>query len=878
MNTIAQSKLTRRPRLCGCFVASIATALFSSMFDLRAATPLQVAQEAYLKASNTRVNDQFGWSVAVSGDTVVVGALNESSRATGVNGNQSDNSVQGAGAAYVFVRRNGTWTQQAYLKASNTGANDMFGRAVAISGDTIVVGAFAESSSATGVNGNQSDNSASASGAAYVFVRQGTNWTQQAYLKASNAGAGDWFGMRVAVSGDTAIVGALGEDSSSTGVNGNQSDNSATNAGAAYVFVRSGTNWTQQAYLKASNTGMGDNFGTVAVAGDTVVVGAWRESSSTTRVNGDQGDNRAGFSGAAYVFTRSGTNWSQQAYLKASNSDGGDLFGDTVSVSGNTVVVGARGEDSSAAAVNGNQRDNSATNSGAAYVFTRNGTNWSQQAYLKASNTEAGDGFGIRVAVSGDTVVVGAFGESSSATGVNGNQSENTATNSGAAYVFVRNGTTWSQQAYLKASNTEAWDKFGYSVAVSGATAVVGAILEDSSATGVNGDQCDNSASGSSAAYVFDLNAGPKTVITGPPEIAVEQPPGTDLRAGAATVDFGSAPVGGVPGMPGRPGVVPALQRRTFSIKNTGLGALTNVTVAITGANSNDFRVTAQPPATVSGPCGGTFSVDFFSGGIGRRLATLHIISSDPDESPFDIALTGTGTPRSRPIRTVSTRAEPGAMPLQVAQVAYLKASNTGANDSFGQSVAVSGDTVAVGAASESSNATGVNGNQADNSATDSGAVYVFVRRNGTWVQEAYLKASNAEAGDLFGCSVAMASDTVVVGAERESSSATGVNGNQGDNSARHAGAAYVFVRNGTTWIQQAYLKASNAEGGESRFGDGFGHSVAVSGRHCGSRGVPGVEQGDRRERQPGRQQHHELRRRVCLRPPRDQLVPAGLS
>jgi hypothetical protein len=434
--------------------------------------------------------------VAVSGNTVVVGAPYEASSARGVNGNQSDNSAYGAGAAYVFVRNGTTWTQQAYLKASNTGADDYFGSSVAVSGDTVVVGAYGESSSATGVNGNQSNNSAQYAGAAYVFVRNGTTWTQQAYLKASNTDANDDFGSSVAVSGDTVVVGALFE-------------NSALSSGAAYVFVRNGTTWTQQAYLKASNTG-GWFGGSVAISGDTVVVGACGESSSATGVNGNQSDNSAGGSGAAYVFVRTGTTWTQQAYLKASNTEALDAFGISVAVSGDTVVVGADEESSNAPGVNGNQSDNSATNSGAAYVFVRNGTTWTQQAYLKASNTSGarspwwfGDVFGYSVAVSGDTVVVGAYGESSSATGVNGNQSDTNAPGSGAAYVFVRNGTTWTQQAYLKASNTGADDHFGYSVAVSGNTVVVGAYWESSNARGVNGNQSDNSAWATGAAYIF---------------------------------------------------------------------------------------------------------------------------------------------------------------------------------------------------------------------------------------------------------------------------------------------------------------------------------------------------------------------------------------
>jgi hypothetical protein len=420
--------------------------------------------------------------------------------------------------------------QQAYLKASNTEAGDQFGWSVAVSGDTVVVGAVFEDSSATGVDGDQYDNSAEYSGAAYVFVRNGTNWSQQAYLKASNTDPFDCFGWSVAVSGDTVVVGG-GDSSSATGVNGNQSDTNAPNSGAAYVFVRNGTTWTQQAYLKASNTDGGDEFGrSVAMSGDTVVVGSAREASSATGVNGDQSDNSAPESGAAYVFVRSGTTWTQQAYLKASNTEAGDVFGWSVSVSGNTVVVGAIYEDSSATGVNGNQSDNSATNSGAAYVFVRSGGNWSQQAYLKASNTggaspgywSPGDSFGSSVAVSGDTVVVGALSEGSSARGVNGNQSNNNALESGAAYVFVRTETNWSQQAYLKASNTggvnlitsDSGDTFGGSVAVSGDTVVVGAPLEGSNATGVNGNQSNNNALISGAAYIFTgVGLGPTLAL-----------------------------------------------------------------------------------------------------------------------------------------------------------------------------------------------------------------------------------------------------------------------------------------------------------------------------------------------------------------------------
>jgi hypothetical protein len=503
--------------------------------NLPAQTPLQIAQQAYLKASNTGAGDEFSAAVAVSGDTVVVGATGEASNASGVNGNQANNSLPYAGAAYVFVRDGTNWLQQAYLKASNPDSEDLFGAAVAIHGDTIVVGAWGEDSSATGVNGDQNNNGALDSGAAYVFVRDGTNWTQQAYLKASNTGQpdpnfgnNDDFGMAVAISGDTIIVGAFGEASNATGINGDQANNSARLAGAAYVFVRNGTNWSQQAYLKASNTEAGDEFGfSVAVSGDTAVVGAVFERSNAVGVDGDQFNNFAPDSGAAYVFLREGTNWSQQAYLKASNTDAGDGFGQTMSISDDTIIAGALGESSGSDGVNGDQSDNSVPNSGAVYVFAREGEAWTQQAYLKASNPDEYDNFGWSLGVSGHTIVVGSPWENSSATGVNGNQTNSSAPESGAAYVFARNGTNWTQQGYLKASNAQASDQFGWSVAVSGNSVVASAPVEASSATGVNGDQSNNAAAAAGAAYVFTIaEARPQLSIarTAPDTLTISWP------------------------------------------------------------------------------------------------------------------------------------------------------------------------------------------------------------------------------------------------------------------------------------------------------------------------------------------------------------------
>lgn len=480
--------------------------------DASALYPLTIdpiAQQAYLKSSNTEAGDRFGQSVAISWDTIVVGAPNEDSGATGVNGDQSDNSAVESGAAYVFIRSSGGWSQQAYLKASNTDAGDRFGYWVAISDETLVVSAIGESSNATGVNGNQSDNSAMSSGAAYVFIRNGATWTQQAYIKASNTNTNDEFGVSVAIDHDTIIVGAQGEGSGSTGVNGNQMDNSAPGSGAAYVLTRIGTVWAQQAYLKASNAGAFDGFGwSVAISGETIIVSAPREDSNATGVNSNQSSNSAGDSGATYVFARFASTWSQQAYLKASNTGSSDRFGVSVGISGDTVVVGAHCEQSNATGVNGSQFDNSANESGAAYVFVRSGLTWSQQAYLKASNTDAGDLFGWSVAIADETIVIGARYECSNAVGVDGIQLNNSNQNSGAVYVFARSGTSWTQQAYIKASNSGVHDAFGQCVAISEDTFVVGAWEEDSNANIINGNEADNSAPNSGATYVYNIGPG----------------------------------------------------------------------------------------------------------------------------------------------------------------------------------------------------------------------------------------------------------------------------------------------------------------------------------------------------------------------------------
>jgi len=351
-------------------------------------------------------------------------------------------------------------------------------------------------------------------------------WKQTAYVKASNPRAGAQFGFAVALSADgsTLAVGSQMEESSATGINGNQDDHSKFGAGAVYVYARGAGGWSQQAYIKASNTDQDDQFGfnvALSADGNTLAVSAPYEDSAATGINGNQADNSMPNSGAVYVFTRSGTTWSQQAYIKASNTgdaEEGDQFGYSIGLGadGNLLVAGAIGEDSGATTVNGDEKDNSAPNAGAAYVFVRNGGTWSQQAYLKAANAGRNFLFGYSVAVSGDgtTIAVGSFDEAGSTRQINGPY-DRRAAGTGAAYVFVRSGASWAQQAYLKAKEGDPQDSMGCSIAISddGNTVATGALDEDTMVGGINVVQSGHSGkvdapddNSSGAAYVFVRN------------------------------------------------------------------------------------------------------------------------------------------------------------------------------------------------------------------------------------------------------------------------------------------------------------------------------------------------------------------------------------
>jgi hypothetical protein len=291
--------------------------------------------------------------------------------------------------------------QLAELKGSDTLTGDAVGVSVAISGPTAIVGA---------------PGSAKDAGRAYVFAETAAHWNEVAELKGADTVASNFFGYSVAVSGTTAVVGAPGF---------------AKNAGRAYIFARTPTGWKQAAELKGSDTVAGDYFGdSVATSGTDVIVGA---------------DDHSKSAGRAYVFTDAATGWKQVAELKGSDTVANDGFGYAVAISGTTAIVGA---------------PDHATDAGRVYMFTNTAAGWKQAAELKGSDTVADNGFGVSVAISGKTAIAGAPGFSKAA---------------GRAYVFAKTGGVWTQATELKGLDTVASDDFGYTVAISNTTAVAGA-------------------------------------------------------------------------------------------------------------------------------------------------------------------------------------------------------------------------------------------------------------------------------------------------------------------------------------------------------------------------------------------------------------------
>lgn len=391
----------------------------------------------YIKPNVFDAEDKFGLNLVLSddGNTLAVSTLYEDSSATGINGDMFNNAAINSGAAYVFRYYAGGWVQEAYIKASNTDADDRFGSALALSadGNTLAVSAPYEDSNATGINGNQSDNSNLNSGAIYLYRFGLGVWTQQAYIKHDKTDSHQIiFGQVVDLSadGNTLVSGIMWDD------------NGVGNSGSVSIFRFVSGAWSQQANLMPSHRGQDDRFGAavrISSDGNIVAIGAYWEASNATGVDGDPSDNSAPNSGAAYIYEFDGTTWVHQAYFKASNTQSNSRFGNNLALdaSGEILVVGALLEGSNARGFDGDQNNDSALNSGAAYIFERRAGLWQQTRYVKSSNTDSGDNFSrMSISNDGSQLVISGVNEDSSAGGIDGNQADNSAPDAGAVYLF----------------------------------------------------------------------------------------------------------------------------------------------------------------------------------------------------------------------------------------------------------------------------------------------------------------------------------------------------------------------------------------------------------------------------------------------------------
>ncbi len=525
--------------------------------------------------------------------------------------------------AFLPAVANAQFANEARLQASDVSGGEWFGGAVSISGDTAIAGAWGD------------DDNGSSSGSAYVFVRDLLTgaWSEQQKLVAADGVAFDIFGLSVSISGDTAIVGATGDDDKGSA------------SGSAYVFVRdSGGVWTEQEKLVASDGAAKDSLGrSVSVSGDTAIIGA------------DMDDEKGTNSGSAYVFVRnSGGVWTEQQKLLASDGVADDAFGRSVSISGDTAIVGAYWD------------DDNGTKSGSAYVFVRGtGTSvWIQQQKLLASDGFIGHFFGGSVSVSGDTAIVGAEGNDA---GFN---------NSGSAYIFVRDsGGVWTEQQQLLASDRGGDDAFGRSVSISDDVAIVGArgfayvFVRDSggvwteqkpkllafgggAASGrfgwsvsISGDRAvvgadnGNNAIGLGSAYVYASSGVTAPDITVTDSVA----PNTDLQ-----IPFGDI-------------TEQISADQTVTISNDGSADLTLGTIAETDALDPPFSIPTDNCSgqTLTPAASCTLTVRFSPLSIGPFSDSFDIPSDDPDENPVTVSVSGSGIGVTAPNITVTDAVVP---------------------------------------------------------------------------------------------------------------------------------------------------------------------------------------------------------------------------
>ena len=783
-------------------------------------------QQRKLTALDGEAGDQFGWSVSISGDVVVVGARWE------------DQGDADAGAAYVYHRNGTSWPQAQKLTASNAGVNDQFGWSVAVDGEALVVGAYLEDSK----GGN--------AGAAYVFERQAGVWNQQSLLTASDGTDSDFFGYSVAIDDDTVAVGAVGDQSS---------------RGTVYFYVRTETSWSQQQSVAVGNNSA--HFGrSVSLDGDTAVIGSPFNDTVATNA------------GAVFVYTREDSSWSLQQTLTAFDGEASDYFGLSVSLSGNTLAAGAQ------------RNDEAADDSGAAYVYQLSGGSWTLQDKLLSSQQEGFDYFGNSVAISGNNVIVGnpradhngfSSGSASVFEGVGndldievraaeqtttdsltityattggvsafelavyrssdaafdgsdvlvagqtraasggiesvtfgtgaydparpylivvadepGNVNENDERNNEA--VLLSEATSFVEQLpLLLASDGLGSDQLGYSVSIDGEYAVVGAPYADDEILGVD----------SGAAYVFHRSNGvwqqqrKLTALDGEAgdqfgwSVSIS---GDVVVVGARWEDQGDADAGAAYVYHRNGTSWPQAQKLTAS--NAGVNDQFGWSVAVDG---EALVVGAYLEDSKGGNAGAAYVFER-QAGVWNQQSLL--TASDGTDSDFfgysvaidddTVAVGAVGDQSSRGTVYFYVRTE-----TSWSQQQSVAVGNNSAH--FGRSVSLDGDTAVIGSPFN------------DTVATNAGAVFVYTREDSSWSLQQTLTAFDGEASDYFGLSVSLSGNTLAAGAQRN------------DEAADDSGAAYVYQLSGGSWTLQDKLLSSQQEGF-----DYFGNSVAISGNN----------------------------------------------
>ncbi len=424
--------------------------VWSSMNDIFSQT---LDENVKTVASDRGAEDWFGSSVSISGDYAIVSAAFEDEDVAG------ENTLNDAGAAYIFKNNAGTWSQVQKIVASDRSTNDWFGfgNAVSISGDYAIVGAYLEDEDEMGVN------TLADAGSAYIFKNNAGTWSQVQKIVASDRSADDNFGFSVSISEDYAIVGAHRESENEAG------EVTLHEAGSAYIFKNNEGTWSQVQKIVASDRSANDWFSTsLSISGDYAIIGAEREDENAT------GGITISEAGSAYIFKNNAGTWSQVQKIVAPERGIRDRFGFSVSISENYAIVGAYREDEDI--TEGNYLENA----GAAYIFKNNEGTWSQAQKIVAADREDEDNFGWSVSTSGDYAIIGAHNEDHDTTGTN------YLNRAGAAYIFKVSEGTWYEAQKVVASDRGADAWFGWSVSISGNHAIVGAVLEDGDATGEN--------------------------------------------------------------------------------------------------------------------------------------------------------------------------------------------------------------------------------------------------------------------------------------------------------------------------------------------------------------------------------------------------------